>query len=230
MTCTLPVRVLSAEYSTAVVVVMLAMVTFSFTNNKNRKLKMSRTRLPVCYFSIDVETDGPSPIVNSMVAIGVVVMIRRVIVEEWSRTISPIPDHKQDHVTMREFWEKHPRAWEATKKDTVSPAQAMHDLATLVAKYQKTHKVHWVALPSCVDWMFLKSYYEAYSPPKSPEIGYYCADVRSMISIYSEITGIQPHMIVRSLTAGHITTHRPVDDARRQAILFRGLIDLIRWI
>jgi hypothetical protein len=146
---------------------------------------------PTVYFSIDVEADGQSPIANSMLSLGIAVIDPEslTLVDTLSVNIHAREGAERDPDTM-EWWGKNLRAWGQCQVDRVSPKTAMWRVAKLFSKWSKTHKIQWVAQPACYDWMWLKSYYDAFPSVGSPDIGYFCTDYSSLRRDYLKTRGM----------------------------------------
>ena len=175
------------------------------------------------YMSIDVETDGPCVLSNSMLSFAVVVMDAATgeILEELQQQLITLKGHTPDERTMKQFWELQPEAWKAATRRRVAPDTAMNRVAALVRRLKaKGHDLEWVAKPSCFDWPWIKSYYEAFGPEWKPEIGFYCVDIRSKLKTFCDMTGQNSFEFVKKITSGHPITHHAVDDAKNQAVLY----------
>lgn len=176
--------------------------------------------------SIDVETDGPCVLKNSMLSFGVVVMDAKTgeIIEELQQQMTTLKGHTQDPKTMTDFWKHNPEAWRAATTRRVSPETAMSRVAAMVRRLKaKGCDLSWIAKPACFDWAWIKAYYEGFGPEWRPDIGFYCIDVRSVLTTYCDMTGENSFSLVKEITAGYPITHTAVDDARNQAVLYFGL-------
>lgn len=181
------------------------------------------------YLSFDIETDGPTPLVNNMLSFGISLMKDDgEIMDELEVNIKERNGCVGDYKTM-EFWNKNKLAWEICHENQVSPQEAMQKLSEFYSKWCKKYRLVWIAMPVCFDWMFLKSYYSAFAPQNSPDIGFKATCI-STLRDYSIklkiITNKQYDEMVSKIEKG--TEHRSVDDARCQGFIFLNLLVLIR--
>ena len=60
---------------------------------------------PIFYLSFDVETDGPAPLVNNLLSIGIVGLEESTsnVVFEFESNIKPLETHKSDTQCMETF-------------------------------------------------------------------------------------------------------------------------------
>ena len=81
--------------------------------------------LDALYIVTDIETDGPSPLRNSMLSFASVAMNRRGdFVSEFEVVIEPRSNRVQDPSTMK-WWETEPEAWKAANTNPQNPEVAM---------------------------------------------------------------------------------------------------------
>jgi hypothetical protein len=188
---------------------------------------MSKT----AYLSFDIETDGPSPLTNSMLSLGIALIDDNAnIIDELEVNILKRDNTVEDPSTM-EFWKKNPVAWEQCHQNMISPQDAMAKVAEFYGKWSTQYKLIWMAMPVCFDWMFLKSYYMAFAQEHSPDIGFKatCGSTLRDYSIKTKIiTNKQYDILVESLPQG--LEHRSVDDAKHQGLIFVNLIKLIQSV
>jgi hypothetical protein len=130
-----------------------------------------------------------------------------------------------------EFWKKNPVAWEQCHQNVITPQEAMAKVAIFYGKWSTQYKLIWMAMPVCFDWMFLKSYYVAFAPENSPDIGFKatCGSTLRDYSIKTKIiTNKQFDVMVESLQKNIGLEHRSVDDAKHQGLIFVNLVKLIQ--
>jgi hypothetical protein len=128
--------------------------------------------MSTAYLSFDVETDGPSSSLHSMLSLGITLILPNgTELDAFEVNILEREGAIQDPSTMK-FWEENKSAWLACHQNAVSPFDAMTSLATFYTKWHKKYKLVWMAQPACFDWMFVKNYYTMYAPPDAPDIGY----------------------------------------------------------
>lgn len=185
--------------------------------------------METAYLSFDIETDGPSPIVNNMLSFGICLLKSNgEILDELEINIKEREECFQDSSTM-EFWEKNKIAWEICHQNQISHREAMDKLATFYSKWNDKFKLVWIAMPVCFDWMFLKSYYSAFAPLNSPDIGFKATCISTLRDYAIKlkiITNKQYFDLTTQINRG--TEHRSIDDARCQGLVFLSLINLIK--
>jgi DNA polymerase III alpha subunit (gram-positive type) len=186
------------------------------------------TSKPTLYLSFDVEADGPSPVNNSMVQLGIVAVTadgREIFSLCWN--IEPHPNCSPDETTMKEFWAKHPEEWKATQTNQLSGDLVRQSLAQMVTKWSKEWRLQWIAYPAAFDWQWVKDIYEHYNQPGDPDIGYSAKCISTLLWGYEKTHGIktpeQKEALKKEL-AGELTlTHNAEEDARYQARIFVNL-------
>lgn len=126
-------------------------------------------------FSFDIEADGQGPLSGSMIGLGIAVLnTSGVLLDSLEVAIERRPEAGSDPDTMEWCLKQHEMWQWATGPEAVSPKTAMWRVGKLYSKWSKTHKVEWMAQPACFDWMFLKSYYQAFVSVGAPDIGFSC--------------------------------------------------------
>lgn len=81
------------------------------------------------YVSVDIESDGPIPGINSMLNFGAAAF--RYPSEEpiakFERNLERLSNASSDQDTMENFWDKNPEAWAYVRTDPQDPATAMRE-------------------------------------------------------------------------------------------------------
>ena len=150
---------------------------------------------PTLYLSFDVETDGPTPLVNNLLSIGIIGLEENTsnIVFEYESNIIPLDTHKSDTQCMETFWLKpeQKNAWDKLQINQKNYLTVFEDLSLELKKLSLKYKIIWVAFPACFDWMFLKSYYEL-AKSNSPngnnfyDIGFKCNCASTLLDFYKK--------------------------------------------
>lgn len=79
------------------------------------------------YVSTDVEVDGPIPGPHSMLGIGSAAFLAdKTLVSTFSANLELLPGASGHPDTMA-WWEKHPQAWEASRRNPRDPSEVMAD-------------------------------------------------------------------------------------------------------
>lgn len=134
------------------------------------------------FFSIDIETDGPIPIQNSMLSFGCVAFDSEFpgrVLGTFSRNLLPLPGAHADPRTMKEFWELNPKAWEAATTNQVPAAEAMTDFVNWVKSFDECKHVA-VCSPAGFDYTFMYVYMIMFAG-ESP-FSFSCLDLKSYAS------------------------------------------------
>lgn len=182
---------------------------------------------PEVFVSIDIETDGPAPGLNSMLALGAAAFARDgEMIGTWYKTLHPLPEAKQDVGTMK-WWATQPDAWWDVNQNRVRPELAIPAFAGWVkALPGKPIAAGW---PAAFDFAFVNYYCHRFNTYSGNPLGFACLDIRSFangLAGYPDYYGL-PEKELRAL-AGKVDTeglrpHVAVDDAIEQGRLFVAL-------
>lgn len=176
------------------------------------------------YVSTDIESDGPIPGPNSMLSFGSVALSENG--EElgcFSRNLETLPGATGDPDTMA-WWGKPERklAWEACRKDPMSPQQAMKEYVHWVENLPGTcGRPVFVAYPTGFDFTFVYWYlmnFAGESPFSFSAIDIKTFAMAVMGKPYRE--SVKKHMPRRWFSNKVKHTHVAIDDAREQGLLF----------
>lgn len=184
---------------------------------------------PIGYLSFDVETDGPSPLTNSLLSLGLVLFDKTGReIDSLEVNIRKDTNKIENPVTMA-WWREQHEAWEYCHRDPVTAAAAMSRVARFYEGHAKRYDIRWVAGPACFDWMFLKCYYEAYGPCDRPDIGFSCRCLSERKRTFwnmTKMTTARWESLSAAWAGGVVPTHRAIDDARYQGIIYIHLRNL----
>jgi len=179
------------------------------------------------YVSIDVETDGPAPGLNSMLALGAAAFADdETELGTWYATLFPWNGACQHPDTMA-WWRTQPDAWAEVITGRRQPYDAIRDFTGWCAELADTGRLIAVAWPAAFDFAFVNYYCHAYMDHNP--LGFSCCDIRSYangLAGYPSYYGL-PEKQVRDM-AGKVSTaglrpHVAVDDAIEQGRLFMAL-------
>jgi len=181
--------------------------------------------LPPAYCSFDVEMDGNNPMLNSMRSIGIALFTEKDgKIDSLYMNIMPRPETKPNPKTMRDFWERHPQQWKCVNENPLRPEAATANLASWLRYHEKSYTLKWVARPACVDWMWLKCYYETYGPAVKPDIGYYCHCLSTMLRSYFLTYPVRDKRAVMAELSNNLPyNHNALDDAVCQGTIYMNL-------
>lgn len=158
------------------------------------------------YFSIDIETDGPAPGLNSMLSFGIAVFEQGTLTGTFSRNLWELSDAKPNPDTM-EWWKTQPEAWKICRQDQVNPGRAMVEAAEFCEQFpEKRIAVGW---PIAFDFAYINWYFWRFAG-RNP-LGFGGMDLRSYVA------GLQRH-------AGYLGIPESEIRAIAQQKLPKGLI------
>lgn len=180
---------------------------------------------PEIYVSVDIETDGPAPGLNSMLALGAVAYDQQENqVDSWYFTFDQLPGAQQDPGTMK-WWETQPEAWLEVNSNTWAPEVAVPLFAAWCEALPG--KPVAVAKPAAFDFAFINYYCHRFAG-RNP-LGFAALDIRSYangIAGYPSYYGL-PKEKIREMAGPADTSglrdHHALDDAIRQGRLFLAL-------
>jgi hypothetical protein len=187
---------------------------------------------PVHYFVTDIEADGPSPFVNSMLSFAtVVVRSDGEIMDSFEATLLPLPERRQDSKTM-EWWKTQPEAWAHATADAKLAAAEMERFSAWVRSIEG-HRA-FSARPLLFDGMWIDQYLRHFTPYNIFEVPYW----GEMLFDYGalDIGSFTTGALARTVTDTYQTiippdwlgerphTHRAVDDAAGYANLLSNLL------
>jgi len=180
---------------------------------------------PEVFVSIDIESDGPAPGLNSMLALGAVAFLQdETELRSWYATLLALPDAQENPETMA-WWQTQEGAWVEVNTGQVQPEYALPDFAAWCTDLPG--KPVAVAWPAAFDFAFVNYYLHRFCGMNP--LGFGALDIRSYANDLARHPGYYgiSEASVRGL-AGEIDKHglRPhvaVDDAREQGRLFMAL-------
>lgn len=170
------------------------------------------------YVSIDVETDGPCPLLNSLLSLGAAAFTVdgralgtfAVNLDLWP-TATPDPD------TMT-WWATKPEAWAACRTETVPPLTAMTRFEDWLAALGEPPVA--VCYPAGFDFTFVKVYFHA-TVGRCP-LSFQAIDLKTyaMALLGTSFKGTTKRVMPREWFGPAKHTHVAVDDAVEQGELF----------
>ena len=173
--------------------------------------------MSVCFISVDVETAGPTPDLNALIAIGAVA------VDDLADTfyIELQPDRD---AFDPEAMGVHGLSVERLKDKGVPAEQAMRDFERWVLRATAGKRPIFVAYNAPFDWMFVNVYFHRYLG-RNP-FGHGALDMKA---VYMGRSGTPWHEINHDTLASRhgvraTLTHNALDDAKDQALLFKGIL------
>jgi hypothetical protein len=131
------------------------------------------SKMLFCHY--DIEADGPSPMHNNMIAIGVTFTDKTgKELDSFLGDISPLQGHVPDKDTM-DWWNGDENKRRELKRiqDNARPVvEVMRDMANKINRLMKDHglkRMIWLARPASYDWQWVNCYWNEYLLNCSPE-------------------------------------------------------------
>ena len=181
------------------------------------------------YASIDVETDGPIPGVNSMLSFGAVVYDHNGKEQAtFSRNLEVLPGAVA-HPDTERWWKSQPAAWAACRKDAAEPLQAMKEFHAFLSHAKKNGKLVWVGYPVGFDFLFLHWYLHRFCGD-SP-LSHSALDIKTLaytVMGAREYAAATKRNMPRDWFPARRHTHVALDDAREQGELFFNIRRIAR--
>jgi 3'-5' exoribonuclease Rv2179c-like domain len=187
---------------------------------------------PELYISIDIETDGPAPGLNSMRALGAVAFAPDG--KEcggWYATIEPLPEATTDKQTM-EWWDTQPDSY---REITASPTPASYVIPHFVRWLEEDlrgNKLIAVGWPIAFDFAFVNYYCHRFTG-RNP-LGFAGLDIRSYangLAGHASYYGLKEADILDiagPVDRDGLRDHFALDDAIGQGRLFIALLNKAR--
>jgi hypothetical protein len=180
---------------------------------------------PRAILSIDIEADGASASLNSMLSFGMVVFDSTgVEIDSWQANLYARKDRTYEARCIEEFWMKNPAIWAFVHTNRITPTAWAAQLAEKITALKHKYRIMWVANPAAYDWQWVKGNYEEFKPLGAPDIGYSAKCMGTLMSLYARQVALDEDeeelRIMKTLfTADHVA-HNPEHDARVQGKLF----------
>jgi len=184
------------------------------------------------FISVDIETDGPIPGVNSMLSVGAAAILNYEITDTFSVNLEQMEGAVVDPVTKREFWDKNPEAWEACRQNTEHPSVAMSKFSKWVKGLEKKHgrRATFVGYPAGFDFTFVYWYFMKFVG--SSPFSFSALDMKTLGMALLHQPNTKRHSY-RSTSKRRFPkrwfskrphTHIAIDDAMEQADLFISML------
>ena len=192
----------------------------------------------ILYLSIDVETDGPTPMLNNLLSIGIAgITIDQEILYTFEANVLPLPNHNPDKNTMENFWlkSKQRKAWNYLLTNQRHYVNVFEQLSCELKELSNKHDLIFIANPACFDWMFLKCYYEQAKINSDNQnfydIGFKCVCISTLTNYFKKLHKFNPGLCsginknIRDNTDGIL--HTALYDATVQGLFYCNLLFLI---
>lgn len=176
------------------------------------------------YVSIDIETDGPAPGLNSMLALGAAAFDQNgEQIDTWYKKFKLLEGAHPNAKTMA-WWHTQPEAFAEVKKDQVHPIYAIPQFVYWCKNLPG--KPIAVAWPAAFDFAFVNYYCHRFAG-ENP-LGFACLDIRSYangLTKFGSYYGLSEKALRKygDVDTTDLRPHVAVDDAIEQGRLFVAL-------
>jgi len=186
--------------------------------------------------SFDIEADGPAPLVNSCLMIGMCVLdcsIDPIIKHNFDRFILSrkewclkeqegcVPDKE----CMEEFWSKNMTIYNYIKQNEKDVRIVMQEFNDWIIEMNtKYNIVNWVAKPSSYDWQWINCLFHKYKPVNPVKLPF---SIRCLSSIIKtcEMANIKLSNLKHD-TLSH--THNALDDCIEQGYMYVRILHQLK--
>jgi 3'-5' exoribonuclease-like protein len=185
---------------------------------------------PELYISIDIETDGPAPGLNSMLALGAAAFgLDGSEGLQWYSAITPLPGAVRDPDTMAWWRQKSQRAaWQEVNTDPEEPGRAIASFVEWLENDLRGYRLIAVGWPIAFDFAFVNYYCHKFTG-RNP-LGFAGLDIRSYangLANHPQYYSL-PEASVWKMAGGEpdssgLRPHHALDDAIGQGRLFTAL-------
>ncbi len=186
------------------------------------------------YFVTDVETNGPSPSLHSMLSFAsIVVNSDGDILGEFEAVLKPRPEYDRDQSTV-DWWKNRPEAYAAATKNPVEPQIVMSRYAEWIRSYSGMRV--FAARPLIFDGHWIDEYLRIFVKSSILLAPYQAQDLftGAGLDIPSYMMGVlghskhmkPPYQIPAEWLGNQPHTHRAIDDAHGYANLLSKLLKL----
>ena len=180
------------------------------------------------YFSIDIETDGVIPGLNSMISLGCVAFNHEgKEIGEFSENCFATGEC-QDPDTMA-WWKTQPAAWIASTTNPQPVDDVMKRFVDWAEKIAPRRAVA-MAQPAGFDWTFVYWYLRKFGHRRSP-FNFQCLDIKTYAMVKLGVDyrdAVKRNMPPEWFKGLPPHTHKAVDDAREQGMLFFRMRDWVK--
>jgi hypothetical protein len=180
-------------------------------------------RKPLLFLSFDIESDGPAPGLNSMLAMGWAGFDETgQLVFEYEAHLTPLPEAVPNDKTMS--WWKLPEnqtAWDYVQTDQRDPGEVCRECASHLERLAATYTLEPVAWPAAFDWQYINYYFNRFLG-RNP-LGYSAMCIEAYIwALTQKASSNDVHKsdLAAYKDPQYPHTHRALDDAKEQGVMF----------
>ncbi|OGG54534.1 hypothetical protein A3C20_04370 [Candidatus Kaiserbacteria bacterium RIFCSPHIGHO2_02_FULL_55_25] len=179
------------------------------------------------FIVIDIEADGPSVGLNSMLSLAAVATTEKEEVSRFYRKLATLPNASADP-TVTEWWKRHQEAWKEATTDSQPPKHVMTEFYNWVTELGR--EAIFVSNPVSLDYTFVSWYLSRFAsanPFKNEKNSIRSLDIKSYVAGKFGFTFDNSRRIhwPKELTKDMPEhTHNALDDAVGYAVVLRKLI------
>lgn len=180
------------------------------------------------YFSVDMEADGPSPGLNSMLSYAAVALKftdgKPVFLDVFSSNLELLKGAKPDEKTTINFWNRFPKQYAETRNNIEHPGLSFLRFDNWIKNITENGEYEpiFVAYPAVYDFKWLDWYFFRYLG-RNP-FGFTALDLKSYangVLKHKHFNSTNRHTMPTPDYPDHVKhTHIALDDALEQAYLF----------
>lgn len=181
------------------------------------------------YVSVDIEADGPTPGVNSMLSLGAAAFVlpSRTPIATFEVNLAPVKGGQQDPDTMK-WWSNFPEALEYATTDPKAPDEGITDFVKWVKKLRKESKKGTPVLVTYPTWDYMwVQWYITRFYGKSP-FGIGSLDIKTLAMAVLKNDRFREtakrKMPKHWFYGCGKHTHKALDDAIEQGVLFTNIM------
>ena len=185
--------------------------------------KRSKNQKPELYISIDIESDGPIPGVNSMLSLGAAAYTKdKKLLDVFSSNLHFLSDATHNPDTM-EWWKTQPEAWKKCRENARDPKLVMHEFVDWINSF-KDYTPVLVAFPAGFDFTYVY-WYTMKFVGKSP-VSFSCIDIKTfaMATLNCGYRDSTKRNFPKHWFDKLPHTHVAVDDAIEQGAMFCNIL------
>lgn len=180
----------------------------------------------IVYIAVDVEADGNTPGLNSMLSLGAVALDRGgTVLSEFSVNVEPLECAEPDEETMA-FWAKFPEAYAATQVNPVPAEDAMEGFASWFERFENPQFVFYPPkFDALYVYWYLQVFVERMNYTTSPDM----FDTQTLVSTLLRVDDIsltkKKYWPNRWKKRRNRHVHVALDDAREQGAEFIKILN-----
>lgn len=180
------------------------------------------------FVSVDIESDGPIPIQNSMLSLGAVAFRPTGLLDNWKfeDNLLPLKNAVQDPDTMA-FWARNPEAWEYSTYNAQHPVLVMTSFNTWVENLSAEYKTKpiFAGFPASFDHMFVYVYSHYLLGRCAFKFSAWDAKTYATAVLKTSYAdSVKKKFPQKWFPHKKKHTHKPLDDAIEQAQLFIAMM------